>query len=162
MVLVNVQICKIIPAFINLEGFFMCDTIAPHFVTQLKHAHTYHIRHHMHTTYIIHFTLEPTIVARYHRQSPQYLNTRSACLSTSADETRRLRTSSRCCILWFLPRDTTCVLNPRKCTTSLFPGHVLFVRVHEVFLCPVQLSGTVCRSLLKRPRHLTLGRSRKS
>ena len=90
------------------------------------------------------------------------LNTRSACLSTNADETRRLRTSSRCCILWFLPRDTTCVLSPRKCTTSLFPGHDLFVRACEVFLCPVQLSGTVCSSLLRRLRHLTLGHSRKS
>ena len=92
-------------------------------------------------------------------------NTRSACLSTSADETRRLRTSlrcSRCCIQWFLLRDTTCVLSPRKCTTSIFPGHDLFVRAHEVFLCPVQLSGTVCRSLLKRLRLITLGRSRKS
>ena len=38
----------------------------------------------------------------------------------------------------------------------------LFVQAHEVFLWPVQLSGTVCRSLLKRLRHLTLGRSRKS
>ena len=90
------------------------------------------------------------------------LNTRSACLSTSADETRRLRTSLRCCILWFLPRDTTCVLSQRKCTTSIFPGHDLFVRAHEVFLCPVQLSGKVCRSLLKRLRLITLGRSRKS
>ena len=102
------------------------------------------------------------------------LSTRSACLSTSADETRRLRTSSRCCILWFLPRDTTCVLSPRKCTISLFPGHDLFVRAHEVFLCPVQLSGTrapfqfnstICRAFHSvaekdkdcKPSHLTIG-----
>ena len=69
--------------------------------------------------------------------SNNQLNTRSACLSTSADGTK-------------------------KCTTSIFPGHDLFVRVHEVFLCPVQLSGTVCHSLLKRLRHFTLGRSRKT
>ena len=34
------------------------------------------------------------------------LNTRSACFSTSAEKTRRLLTSLRCCILWFLPRYT--------------------------------------------------------
>ena len=118
--------------------------------------------------------LEPYVVPRTvlcHELSNQFTDThsirylsrtRSARLSTSADETRRLRTSSRCCILWFLPQDTTCVLSPRKCTTSIFPGHDLFVRAHEVFPCPVQLSRAVCHSLLKRLRHLTLGRSRKS
>ena len=53
-------------------------------------------------------------------------------------------------------RDTTCVLSSRNCTTSTSPGQDLFVRAHEVFLCPVQLSGTVCHSLLKRLLHLTL------
>ena len=53
------------------------------------------------------------------------LNTRSACLSTSAEETRRLLTSLRCCILWFLPRYTTFVLSSRKYTTSIFLRHDL-------------------------------------
>ena len=55
-------------------------------------------------------------------------NTRSACLFSSADETRRQLTSPRCCILWSLSRDTNCVSSPRKWTTSKFPGHDLFVR----------------------------------